>query len=101
MDGEIPPRNHMECLEQSGAGTGDVHGLKRLRTETPGHLGRRRRLERIARNAAVDQQIDRIGCDAVLLQTSDRRTRGEFTGRQRHILLEIPHLAVAPVEKHI
>ena len=79
VQGEIPGGD-VQRFDESGAGAGHVHGVQRLRAEAPCDFGRGRRLERVARDPAVDEQVD-IGCrHAILAQAGAGRARRELAG---------------------
>src|SRR5882757_3800150 len=88
----------VQRLNEPRTGTRYVYGVQRFCAQTPGHLGRGGRLERRSGDPAVDQEVD-LGClDAVLPEARGRRARGELTGRQRRVRLDVAHLGIAPVE---
>jgi hypothetical protein len=97
MQSEIPGHD-VQRLDQPSTRAGDVEGVQRRGTEAPGDFGRRRRLERLTGDSAVDHQVD-VGCvNTVLPQAGGRGPGLELAGQQREIRLDIANLGVASVE---
>ena len=97
VQGEITGGD-MQRLDEPGTGASHIHGVQWLRAETPCDLGRGRRLERVTRDPAVDEEVD-IGCrHAVFAQAGARCARRELARRQRRVLLEVADLGITSVE---
>ena len=97
VEGEVAC-DDVQRLDESGTGAGHVHGVERLRAEAPCDLRRGRRLERVAGDPAVDEEVDIGRRHAVLLKAGGRRARRELAGPQPLELVEVAHLGVTSVE---